>query len=86
MRGSWAFSAIATVEAANAIATGDLTPLSEQELIDCDDGNDGCKEGYPHIAYKYILSNNGIDSEENYPYTSGDGQKGICKSDKVLPL
>ncbi|VAI30051.1 unnamed protein product [Triticum turgidum subsp. durum] len=39
----WAFSTVAAVEGINAIVTGNLTALSEQELIDCSvDGNSGC--------------------------------------------
>lgn len=32
---SYAFSAIAALEGANALATGSLTVLSEQNIVDC---------------------------------------------------
>ena len=39
----WAFAAVAAIESANQIYTGDLVDLSEQELLDCSHGfNRGC--------------------------------------------
>lgn len=38
----WAFSTIAAVEGWNAILNGNLTSLSEQQIVDCDtNGNYG---------------------------------------------
>lgn len=44
-----------------------LTPLSEQNLIDCDKANLGCKGGDPITALEFI-SKNGISYEKSYPY------------------
>ncbi|GKV49006.1 hypothetical protein SLEP1_g55780 [Rubroshorea leprosula] len=42
----WAFSTVAAVEGIDQIVTGNLTELSEQELIDCDTTyNNGCNGG-----------------------------------------
>lgn len=76
----WAFSAVATVEGLNKIVNGELVTLSEQELVDCERG---CRRSYPHIAYRYIMSNGGIDSDESYPYVSQDGVRRQCRADKV---
>ena len=40
--GCWAFSATGAIEGALAVATGNLTSLSEQQLIDCSWDNRGC--------------------------------------------
>ena len=42
----WAFSATAAVEGANAIKTGKLLDLSEQQLVDCDTQSQGCNGGW----------------------------------------
>jgi hypothetical protein len=42
----WAFSTTGAVEGINAIVTGELVSLSEQELVDCDTKKDhGCSGG-----------------------------------------
>jgi len=66
----WAFSTTGSVEGLNHIFTNNLISLSEQNLIDCSGsfGNGGCNGGSMDLAFKYIISNNGIDKEDNYPY------------------
>ncbi|KAK8954793.1 Oryzain alpha chain [Platanthera zijinensis] len=72
----WAFSSIAAVEGINQIVTGELIPLSEQELVDCDTrSNQGCSGGLMDDAFEFIIRNGGIDSEEDYPYK---GHAGKC--------
>ncbi|XP_024312209.1 oryzain alpha chain isoform X2 [Brachypodium distachyon] len=66
---AWAFSAIAAVESINQIVTGELISLSEQELMDCDTSyNAGCDGGLMDDAFEFIISNGGIDTDEDYPY------------------
>ncbi|CAK9178283.1 unnamed protein product [Ilex paraguariensis] len=70
----WAFSTVAAVEGVNQIVTGNLTSLSEQELIDCDTTyNHGCNGGLMDYAFSFIISNGGLHKEDDYPYLMEEG-------------
>jgi KDEL-tailed cysteine endopeptidase len=76
----WAFSSTGGIEGAVQIATGKLTSVSEQQLVDCagSQGNQGCNGGLMDSAFKWIIDENqgGIAGESDYPYTARDGS---CK-------
>lgn len=52
-----------------------MISLSEQELVDCDRGqNQGCNGGLMDAAFEFIIKNGGIDTEKDYPYKGIDGR------------
>uniref|UniRef100_A0A8R1E2W6 Uncharacterized protein n=1 Tax=Caenorhabditis japonica TaxID=281687 RepID=A0A8R1E2W6_CAEJA len=63
----WAFATVASVEAQYAIKKGKLVALSEQELVDCDNRNNGCNGGYRPYAMRFVKEN-GLETEKDYPY------------------
>jgi len=74
----WAFSTTGSVEGAYQIATGKLTSLSEENLVQCDhNGDQGCNGGLMDNAFEWI-EQNGLCTEADYPYTSGGGVTGTC--------
>ena len=88
--GCWDFAAIAALEGANAIASGKLTALSEQEVLDCCNMTTGphpcwgCKGGAPIYAFGWIKDNGGIDAAADYPYVSGKNDKvNACNATKA---
>jgi len=80
----WAFSTVGAVEGGYQIAGNNLTKFSEQDLVSCDNAqhggtDEGCNGGLMDNAFKWIETN-GLCSESDYPYTSGGGDTGTCKS------
>jgi C1A family cysteine protease len=88
----WAFATTSNVESVVAIATGSLTSLSEQVLVDCDhycghyrfiQGCDnGCGGGIMPNAMLYIIDN-GQQSEDAYPYV---GRNQNCRNSSIPPV
>ncbi|KAK3432985.1 hypothetical protein EUGRSUZ_D00502 [Eucalyptus grandis] len=76
----WAFSAVAAMEGITMIKKRKLVPLSVQELVDCDDNDDGCIGGLMDSAFEFIVSNGGLTTEANYPYQEN---KGTCNTAKA---
>ena len=78
----WAFSTTGSVEGAYQIASGTLTSLSEEDLVQCDhNGDQGCSGGLMDNAFEWIETN-GLATEAAYPYTSGSGVTGTCDKAK----
>jgi len=73
----WAFSVTENVESmwmiAKGIDAGSMSPLSPQEIVDCDTSDSGCNGGDPPTAYQYIQSAGGLETDSDYPYTAADG-------------
>ncbi|KAK3162782.1 hypothetical protein QOZ80_1BG0093710 [Eleusine coracana subsp. coracana] len=69
----WAFSAVVAMEGINAIRTGKLVSLSEQELIDCDRAENGCQGGLMENAFEFVKKHGGVTTESAYPYRAANG-------------
>lgn len=80
----WAFSAVDAIESyAYLNGSYDLIELSPQQVNACDKTDDGCNGGDTLTAYQYVKKAGGIETEKDYPYTSGNsGRTGICKFSK----
>lgn len=72
----YAFAAIQAVEAANAIKTGTLLKLSEQEQIDCNNWCGGCNGGLISdvFLFTYNFLNKTFCLESDYPYAASVGK------------
>jgi len=75
----WAFSATEGVETGWFLAGNALPDLSPQQVVSCDKVDSGCNGGDLPTAYKYIEGAGGLESNADYPYTSGGGSNGNCK-------
>jgi len=70
----WSFSTTGNVEGVYAVKTKKLISLSEQELVDCDNVDQGCNGGLMDNAFQQIENLGGLESEEDYKYTAHMGE------------
>ena len=72
------FQQVGAIEGQQARKTGQLVRLSVQNIVDCSyrQGNYGCGSGKMDHAFQYVIENNGIDTEDGYPYID-DVRRGI---------
>merc|ERR1712141_186868 len=75
----WAFSATAAIESYAQLAGKGLKVLSAQQINSCDKRDGGCNGGNTETAYQYVKGAGGIELNQDYPYTSGEGRTGRCK-------
>jgi len=73
----WAFSTVENIESMwckkNSLDCTTFTPLSVQEIVDCDTTDSGCSGGWPYDAYQFVISEGGLETDANYPYTAQNG-------------
>lgn len=61
----WAITAVETIESANAVATGQLIDLAEEEVIACDGTCEMCNGGWPQNAYEYAMNHDGLPAKSS---------------------
>lgn len=78
----WAFTSVSLIEGRQhyRFPGKKVVPLSAQQLVDCDGLSAGCLGGLPGQAFEYIRKAGGIESDQDYPYVSGElGLSQECK-------
>jgi len=87
----WTFGTAENIESYWAMKTGQLSDLSEQQILDCTPnpqqcgGTGGCGGGTAQLAMDKIVEMGGISSEWDYPYTSYWGQGENCSFGHEMP-
>lgn len=64
----WAFAVTTALETFMRNHEYNVTRLSEQELVNCSPYDHGCNGGMMHTAFDYIIENNGLYADNDYPY------------------
>jgi len=69
----WSFATVANIEGVFFHQHGKLWSLSEEELVNCDDHDNGCNGGLPANAANWMITNQaGLETETDYPYDAKD--------------
>jgi len=72
----WAFAALGSLEGALALHGFPLVSLSEQNLVNCDKSERGCKGGIPAKAFEFIARTKYVELEDRIPY---DAKEHKCR-------
>uniref|UniRef100_A0A1I7U4G4 Pept_C1 domain-containing protein n=1 Tax=Caenorhabditis tropicalis TaxID=1561998 RepID=A0A1I7U4G4_9PELO len=85
----WGFAVTALIETVNAVATGEFTSLSDQELCDCGtEGTPGCKGGNLNLGVRYVRQY-GLTTDELYTYDQDRAKVGrrcrVAEYRRVVP-
>jgi len=81
---TWAFSVKESIESfAATVGKHPLVKLSTQQIVACDQDDDGCCGGEPDVAFKYVIKAGGLETDVDYPYTSGNGTVDKCLFNKA---
>ncbi|CAN6226331.1 unnamed protein product [Urochloa humidicola] len=82
----WAFSMVGAVESINAIKTGLLLTLSEQQVLDCS-GYGSCNGGYTYSSFYYAINTGlALDQCGKTPYYPGyQAKQQSCRFDPSKP-
>jgi len=81
----WTFATAELTESYWALSTGELSVLSEQQILDCTPnpqhcgGTGGCDGGTAELAWDRISAMGGLSSEWTYPYQSYLGTAYQCR-------
>eukprot|EP00698_Gefionella_okellyi_P007838 TRINITY_DN1916_c0_g1_i2.p1 TRINITY_DN1916_c0_g1~~TRINITY_DN1916_c0_g1_i2.p1 ORF type:complete len:266 (-),score=41.98 TRINITY_DN1916_c0_g1_i2:89-886(-) len=80
----WAFSTTGNIEGQLFLnkLVANVTALSEEQLVDCDDKDCGVFGGWPNHAMEYLIENGGLETEADYPYCCGTGDCYPCMANK----
>ena len=73
----WAFGATEALSDRFCIAGKDVI-LAPQDPVSCDISNYGCDGGYINAVWSYLVSPGAV-TEDCWPYTSGNGDSGLCR-------
>ena len=76
----WAFSTVATLNKQFFDKYKSQVQLSEQDLVDCSDEDNGCSGGWPARTYYHVMRY-GVAKDSEYPYKASVGN---CKSNSQL--
>ena len=78
----WAFAAVSSLEASNAIVNGAKPDLAEQHALTCSGGGT-CTGGWYTPVFESFGGKNGLRTESEVPYTASDG---TCKTEGATPF
>jgi len=81
----WAFSTTEGVESAWFMAGHPLPFLAPQQIVDCDENDDGCDGGDLPTAFQYV-EKYGLERSSAYPYTAEDGTCNYQSSQVVAKI